>query len=36
MNKSDKEELIILNKRVKIVIIVLLIVYIIFRILTKL
>lgn len=36
MNKSDKEELLILNKRVKIVIIVLLVLYIAFRILTKL
>jgi hypothetical protein len=36
MNKSDKEEIKILNKRAKIVIIVLLVVYITFRILTKL
>jgi len=36
MNKSDKEEIKILNKRAKIVIVVLLVVYITFRILTKL
>lgn len=36
MNKSDKKELRILNKRAKIVIIVLLVLYITFRILTKL
>ncbi len=36
MNKSDKEELKILKRKAKIVIVVLLVVYITFRILTKL